>query len=79
MKKFILVSCTEREINVEGIFDSFDKAVKEMLNQFEDCCVTSEYDDENNYSINKKYYSASAWCISKNDDNCDWKVIKITI
>ena len=85
MEKFILVSCVERQINVEGFFNSFEEATKEMLEQFYDCSGISpnmpyeEYDDENNYRIDKEYLSASAWCESKNHDNCDWKVEKITI
>ena len=85
MKKYILVSCVERELLIPDVFDTFNEANNQMMEEFRKAL---DYPKSYRFTIsdiealeneNAGFNEYSAWCESEYGDNCDWHIYEIEI
>jgi hypothetical protein len=82
MKKYILICCYDREIEMPKFFDTLEQAQRFMREEFEDLMFSAddEFDrDEYEDAVEYKHEIAemTAW-INTDDWNCDWIIYEIT-
>lgn len=85
MKKYILVSCVERELLIPDVFDTFNEANNQMMEEFRKAL---KYPKSHRFTISDNetlenedagFNEYSAWCESVYGDNCDWHIYEIEI
>ena len=79
---YILLSCCEREIATPQYSKTEEDAIAEMLKEFADALGVDveaiEFDPEKNLFVDGDECfidRSSAFCLNKNHDNCDWRIV----
>lgn len=83
MEKFLLLGCTEREIYVEGVFDTFLDAQLAMKESYVSYLTEKEISEEEIWEGDERgeeydIETVTAWS-NVDNINVDWKIEKIEI